>query len=902
MNADPLLLDWDDRLTWKRTAGGIAATEILRGSEDTQLAVVLASAASQPTKTDLRALLRERSAGGIAPILIAVRYPTGSGPRMTLFGLDDEATPVNDLEVALVEQLLGDALESTSPSGLETEVKRRLASMSGSIGPGFGNEGLFASHVLEHQPDEAGWAGLCAVSQPLVSKRGEDLLRQLGYKVETIPDGTVLREATGGHRRAAAVLLRAGESFDNPLGRLENKDAVTYGLRLARRENLDWLVVMGGPVLRLYATDPDVGVGRKGQTQTYAEIDLSLLTSDRTGYLALLFAPTSLAEGGALTQLLKDSAHYAAALSERLRDRIYGEVVPTLARAVADRRNVVAVPVADRRAALDDAYHQTLILLFRLMFVAYAEDRRLLPIDTSPQYQRNALKTYARDFADNPERKFSATSTAIWSDLTQVWGVIDTGDIEGWGVPAYNGGLFTRDPETNRLGAESYDLRLTDLQVGPALRSLLIDLTGDSVLGPVDFRSLSVREFGTIYEGLLESGLGIADTDLTWDDNENYVTAKPGEESKVLAGEPYFHSRSGSRKATGSYFTKPFAVEHLLDNSLEPAITAHLSRVESLVRSNASRAAADALFDFRVADLSMGSGHFLVTAVDRIEARFSTFLAEHRLPEIDADLHDLRTTAAGQLGVTPAEAGIDDSTLLRRQIARRCIYGIDINEVAVELARLAIWIHTFVPGLPLSFLNHGLVCGNSLTGVGAVSEITAALVEAEARELKKKDELQTTGLDAAVVEFLDRADEHLEALGLLTDASIAEVAEAGSIQQRLQTALLPLSALCDLITAERATRHLGHLSDIETVYDKYGASKVRKVRVPHPDRVLLSANLAVFTANDASGLEQALLSHPHLARAKDIAERLAVTHMNRPGSHAVFLLAASPDGVPVGRA
>ena len=63
---------------------------------------------------------------------------------------------------------------------------------------------------------------------------------------------------------------------------------------------------------------------------------------------------------------------------------------------------------------------------------------------------------------------------------------------------------------------------------------------------------------------------------------------------------------------------------------------------------------------------------------------------------------------------------IDDALLLRRQIARRCVYGIDINPLAVELSRLALWIHTFVPGLPMSALDHNLVCANSLTGIGSV--------------------------------------------------------------------------------------------------------------------------------------------------------------------------------------
>ena len=67
---------------------------------------------------------------------------------------------------------------------------------------------------------------------------------------------------------------------------------------------------------------------------------------------------------------------------------------------------------------------------------------------------------------------------------------------------------------------------------------------------------------------------------------------------------------------------------------------------------------------------------------------------------------------------------------MRRLIARRCIYGVDLNDLSVQLARLAVWIHTFVPGLPLSFLDHNLVHGNSLVGVGTLDEIKEGIREA----------------------------------------------------------------------------------------------------------------------------------------------------------------------------
>lgn len=872
-----MLPDWDDRLPWKFSAGSVTATEILRGRDETNLVVVLAHAPAQPSKADLRATWKERSGGGVTPVLLAVVYSQGVDPLVALLGLDDDAVPVFDIDLRIAEQLISDALAATSPSGLSAEIRRRLASLTSGVASGVRTEGLLASHVLEQQPQEQGWGELSTRSQRLVGLRGEALLTAMGYVLEPVADGIVLREAAEHGRRAAAVLLAEGESFDNPLSRFHNANAVTHGLAVALRENLDWLIVISGPVLRLYPRDPDTGVGRKGQTQTYIEIDLSILPEPRCGYLELLFAPDSLAPRGALSRLLRDSSRYAADLSARLRERIYVSVVRNLSVAIASKMEVSGLPRAQRRGALDEAYHQTMIILFRLLFVAYAEDRELLPYGTSDRYTRHALKTIALDLLKDRDQAFDSHSTSLWDDVTQVWKVIDTGDLGGWGVPPYNGGLFSRDPEKNPSGAATYSLELANDEIGPVLRGLLLDMTDDGQLGPVDFRSLSVREFGTIYEGLLESGLDVAETDLTLED-DTYVIAASGDPVAVLAGQAYFHSRSGSRKATGSYFTKPFAVEHLLDNALEPALTRHLARVEGMLGSGAAKSAAEALFDFRVGDLAMGSGHFLVAAVDRIEARFSAFIADHPMPEVTQELHNLRSTAAVQLGIAPEGSGIDDSILLRRQIARKCIYGADLNEIAVELARLAIWIHTFVPGLPLSFLNHGLIRGNSLTGVGTIHEIGQALAEVEHRELKKPVG-QGTVMDSVINGFLDRAKEHLTALSQMSDAIVADVEAAAAVEARLREVLQPLSALCDLITAERATRYLGNEVVEETAYDKHGRNpKIRKHRVPHRDRVILTASPSLFAASDVDDMEQAILAHPHLARARRIARDLSATH------------------------
>lgn len=854
------LENYDDRLPWAKSHGSINAKEILRGSDDTGLTVVYAEATRQPTKSDLQWLWKERAGQSADPVLVVVEYEANGAQTASILGPDRDAVPVTNLEIALAERLAARALEIDSPTGLVAELRRRLSSLRGGVAPGFRNEGLFASHVLSEQPQRANWSELCSKSDPLLGDRGERLLTGLGYKVETVPDGVVLRAGDGGQRRAAAVLLLDEESFDNPLGRFAGSNAVTHGLALARREGVPWLILLGGSVARLFPADPDVGVGRKGQTQTYVEVDLDLLTGDTAGYLSLLFAPDALIKGGIVEQLLAESTQFATALSDRLRDRIYDDVIPALATAVAARSKVWEVPVDEQKAVLDEAYHQAMIVLFRMLFVAYAEDRGLLPLGVNDAYTANALNTLARRILDEPDKGFSETSTSLWGDLTQIWEVIDTGDLEGMGVPAYNGGLFTQDRKKNPLGAATYKLRLTNSEIGPVIKGLMIDDTPDGYPGLVDFRSLDVREFGTIYEGLLESGLAIADTNLTVDKNDTFIPAKSGDEVIVEAGSVYFHSRSGSRKATGSYFTKPFAVQHLLDQALEPALDAHLERIKSLLDKGANKTAAEQLFDFRVADLSMGSAHFLVAAVDRIEARFSAFIADNPMPEVQDELHKLRTTAATQLGLTPEDAGIDDGLLLRRQIARRCIYGIDLNEIAVELARLAIWIHTFVPGLPLSFLNHGLVHGNSLTGVGTIQEITDSLREAQEREDKNHQADGMFDINQPLEELLSRADTQLARLADLSGASINEVQQVQDLYQEITQALEPLTALCDLITAERTTR---------------------KLKLTDPDKFLLigGANNNLTNALTAEELEQAILKHPQLKKARRVALQIHAAHL-----------------------
>ena len=381
-------------------------------------------------------------------------------------------------------------------------------------------------------------------------------------------------------------------------------------------------------------------------------------------------------------------------------------------------------------------------------------------------------------------------SETHWDEAVRLFRVVNTGKPKEWGVPAYNGGMFSEEADISHAGKALADICLTNKEFGPVLCNLLVDPTPEG-FGPVDFRSLGVRDFGTIYEGLLESELSVAEENLVVDEAKLFVPAGK-KQPDVRQGQIYLHDASGARKATGSYYTKDFAVEHLLDHALEPAITDHLARLDGLDE----RRAAEAFFDFRVADIAMGSGHFLVAAVDRIERRFSGYLAKRSLNGVVTELSRLRQAALDGIekaGGSVEGVEIENVQLLRRQIARRCIYGVDINNIAVQLARLSLWIHTFVPGLPLSFLDHNIICGNSLVGIATFEEVDELLTRGGTTPLFSHTADALIGSAAAAV----------KRLGQLSDADAAEIKEARKASQQQRKAVADTERMFDILTASR---------------------------------------------------------------------------------------------------
>ncbi len=775
------LADLEARAWQPKGARGLRSLGLYIGKGDQALEV--AAARGELGVGEITAVWKERRGGRATPLLLAILHEGSAGEtRADLCGPTGESPRVyQKLNAGQVEGLCREALAHPDRHAALDFLKQALPSLETEL-PGITNEGLVSLHdLLNGAPLRDDWKQAGNRAKNAVGKRGEELLTALGFTLERLDNLTSVL-CSKERRTALAVVLNEGETPEAGQERFNRLSPVSYALKKADDQSLPWVVMVQGNRLRLYATGAEVGVGRRGRTETWIECQPPLLKDEHLAYLWLLYSADALVDGGSLQEILDDSRRFAGGIAERLRERIYAEVVPRLAQGIVKARKLNRPDTHE----LALTYEMALTVLFRLLFIAYAEDRDLLPYRSSENYSKRSLKAKAHELADLVmQSRDIAPGNEHWNETRALCDAIARGNPE-WSVPAYDGALFSSDPAVSPAGAALAGIELENAHFEAALRHLLVIDTTEGVPGPVDFRSLGVREFGTIYEGLLEAELALAEGDLALGKKGAYQPAKPGDVAAVKRGEVYLHNRSGARKASGSYYTKSFAVEHLLDGALEPALNEHFARIKKLGDADA----VDAFFDFRVADIAMGSGHFLVAAVDRIEKRMADFLAERPLPGIGRELGELRTAAKRELKRFEIEARIEDGPLLRRLIARRCIYGVDLNPLSVQLTRLSIWIHSFVPGLSLSFLDHKLVHGNSLVGVGTLDEVRDKLEE-------KSGSLIRIDLET----LLGPARGPLEKLGRLNDTTPRDVEAARKAKAETEAVLAPARALFDLVAA-----------------------------------------------------------------------------------------------------
>ena len=482
--------------------------------------------------------------------------------------------------------------------------------------------------------------------------------------------------------------------------------------------DLQWGILTDGKKWRLYGT-------KDYETQTYYEVDLpELLESgdvEQFKYFYCFFRPEAFVEVAGtsfLETVWSESETAAQELGEDLQDNVF-TALRVLGKGFVENNDLAIDP--EDETARAELKEQSLVLLYRLMFVLYAESRGLIDPDdptANAKYHENfSLEEVRGEIIDAVEDgdvesgdvfrdEYSEFSTTIWTRLSNLFELIDEGE-ESLDIPPYNGGLFDHDDHEFLA-----DNDVSDPVIAEVIFRLSTTKNDADEYVPADYADLDTRHLGSIYEGLLEHEFRIApeegmaavaeDGGQVWKTADEVSVADAVE--TVDARGLYVVNDEGERKATGAYYTPDYVVTYIVEETVDPLVAEIHEDLEGdgLDRSDGEyfRRFYDRVTDLTVLDPAMGSGHFLTKATGYLTEQVMEVVREQEIQSYDEQD-------------------------IRREISKEAIYGVDLNGMAVELAKLSMWLETLAADQPLAFLDHHLKPGNSLVG----SDITEVLSE-----------------------------------------------------------------------------------------------------------------------------------------------------------------------------
>lgn len=464
------------------------------------------------------------------------------------------------------------------------------------------------------------------------------------------------------------------------------------------------------------------------------------------------------------------------------------------------------------------AYFEELLrLVYRLIFLFAAEDRNLLHTPGAPQ---TAVRAYAQGYSVSRLRERCTRRTSwdknvdVWEGLKATFRALSEGEAL-LGLPAL-GGLFAHGQLPHLRGSRIENRRLL-----AAIWRLAWMRPEGQPLTRVNWRDMETEELGSVYEGLLEL------TPLVSATEKSFAFAEGTE------------GRGNARKTSGSYYTPDALVQALLDETLDPLI-------EETIAGKDDKAAIEALLNLRIIDPACGSGHFLLAAGRRLASRIA------------------RLSSPG----TPSQA---DYRHWLREVARRTLFGVDKNPMAIELAKVALWIETVEPGKPLSFLDAHLRCGDSLLGVYDIKSLQIGIPDDAYKPLtgddkkaasswKARNKSERDGRKQGEFSFFEPPKELLEsfrAVEALSEDDLEDVRKKAESYRALSTgeARTRMEAACDLYVAafltpkhEPAARNVGEggafIPTSRDVWDKLEGK--RPLGLVEHDSIAIANTAAAF--------------------------------------------------------
>ncbi len=415
-----------------------------------------------------------------------------------------------------------------------------------------------------------------------------------------------------------------------------------YFSRTAARggDGAAWAAGFNGRIFRLWHI-------ARGWSRAYTDFDLETLAVHHGAFAAFWALARSEALDRLTPRIVEQSARHGRNVRAALRDGVRDALELLLSAFVA-----AGGPARFDRPQLDQAYGQALTVVYRVLFLLFAESRGLVPI-WHPIYRRAYAIETLRDAAEQPGHH-----VGLWQALQAAARLAHAGCRAGdLVVHAFNGRLFA--PGRTPLARARH---VDDALVARAL----VAMTTTPARGGRDriaFNDLGVEQLGAVYESVLDYepvGGGPA-------------TAAP---RVTLAG------TGARRKMSGTFYTPRQITDYVVRQALDPLLEG---------------ASPEQILDLRVLDPAMGSGALLVAACGHLAAAYEAALVRDH-------------------GRLPGDITDEERAGFRRAVARRCLYGVDINPMAVQVARLSLWLATMAADRPLTFLDHHLAVGNSLVG------------------------------------------------------------------------------------------------------------------------------------------------------------------------------------------
>ncbi|MCM2476754.1 N-6 DNA methylase [Rhizobium sp. CG5] len=492
------------------------------------------------------------------------------------------------------------------------------------------------------------------------------LQETFGFDDLAAADGAV--SFIAGQRVPIVIVPPSDEKLDrrSPTLSVDRSRSPAFALQdyLNEHEETLWGLVTNGTLVRLVRDNASL------TRPAYIEADLAqIFTNEDAASFAILWLLIHRSRFGVTGAPATDCAlerwrDAGSREGEVARDRLAVQVqiaLKVLGSGFLEANPDLAAKLKSGEVNLTDWFNELLRLVYRLIFLMVAEDRNLLHPENAAAPAR---KLYADGYGLTALRA-QCYRAASWDKhydryegIKIVFRALAHGQ-DAIALPAL-GGLFSDDKlphlETARLRNRAFMEALYRL-------AWLSDKTG---MVPVNWRAMETEELGSVYESLLELQPQLGD------DGISLVFASEASEQK-----------GNQRKTTGSYYTPDSLVQALLNTALDPV----LDKTEAEADDPAG-----ALLKLSIIDPACGSGHFLLAAARRIATRLARIRADG----------------------TPA---LSDFRHALRDVARSCLHGVDRNPMAVELTKVALWIETVDPGLPLGFFDAQIRCGDALLGV-----------------------------------------------------------------------------------------------------------------------------------------------------------------------------------------